>query len=499
MTQSGQGPEPHLPAARPAHEGVVLPAEGGEAWGAAGAGPAGGAPWGGPWGPSHGQQQSPQHHQQPGAYDQQPGAYQQQDEQQHQQYQQHEGRQHHQYGQPEAYQQHHQYGHQEHQQQQYQAQAPRQQYPQEREQGQDRQEQTYGAGAQPLPPEVPSGGGDADATQYLPPVAAPGAGPMPLPAENPAESTRFLGARPAAAQDTDATQYLPPVPPQPSGAPFGIRPGAPGDRQPPAEFDSLFRDDAAATRHMPPVGAQAPRPQAQQPYQAPHTPQASQPVQQQYQEPAPRRSSKLPLIAAVVVGCAVLGLGAGALLSGGEEAPKGTTDKAGVAAASSPTPGVGAPQAAPDPARTQAEALDKLLADSNNSRDTVIRSVENIKKCQNLDRAADDLRGAAGQRRDLVTRLQGLTVDKLPDHARLSAALTKAWQASASADDHYAAWADQVKGKKGCKDGKARSTDELAEGNRASGEATAAKKKASELWNGIAATHGLSPRQPAQL
>ncbi|MEU0668504.1 hypothetical protein ABZ508_06275 [Streptomyces lavendulocolor] len=460
MTQSGQGQEPHLPAARPAHEGVVLPAEGGEAWGAAGSQPAGGRPWGGPWGPPDGQQQSvpPQ---QPGGYDpQQPGAYQQP-------------------------------------QQPYPPQAPQHQYP---------QGQTYGTAAQPLPPEVPAGGGDADATQYLPPVAATGAGPMPMPApgpaESPAESTQFLGTRPAAAQDGDATQYLPPVPPQPSGAPFGIRPGAPGDRRPPAEFDSLFRDDAAATQHMPPVAAQPPHTQAQQPYRAPQAPQAPQAAQQYqdaHQEPAPRRSSKVPLIAAVVVGCAVLGLGAGALLSGGEDDQKGRADKAGVAAASSPTPGGNPSQAAPDPARTQAEALDKLLADSNNSRDTVIRSVENIKKCQGLDQAATDLRGAAGQRRDLVTRLQGLSLDKLPSHTELSAALTKAWQASASADDHYAAWAVEVKGKKGCKGGKARSTGEFAEGNRASGEATAAKKEASQLWNGIAGTYGLTPRQPAQL
>ncbi|WP_198944168.1 hypothetical protein [Streptomyces sp. CB03234] len=453
MTQSGQGQEPHLPAARPAHEGVVLPAEGSETWGTAGAGPTGGQPWGGPWGPPGGQQQQPQ----PGPYDQQPGAYHQQ---QHQQ-------------------------------------------------------QEYGTVAQPLPPEMPHGAADADATQYLPPVAGPGAGPgaapgagpmpmpMPMPAESPAESTQFLGTRPSGSPDADATQYMAPVPPQPSGAPYGIRPGAPGDRQPPAEFDSLFRDDAAATQHMPSYGAQAPHQQSRPPYQAqaqaPQAPQPVPPYQEPYREPAPRRQSKLPLIAAVVVGCAVLGLGAGALLSGGEDDKKGTSDNTGVAAASSPTPGAGSSQAAPDPARTQAEALDKLLADSNNSRDTVIRSVENIKRCQNLDQAATDLRGAAGQRRELVTRLQGLAVDKLPDHAELSSALTRAWQASASADDHYAAWAGEVKGKKGCKGGKARSTDRFAQGNAASGEATAAKKQASELWNGIAGTYGLTSRQPQQL
>ncbi|MDN3295037.1 hypothetical protein QWM81_13435 [Streptomyces ficellus] len=450
MTQSGQGQEPHLPAARPAHEGVVLPAEGGETWGAAAAGPAGGQPWGGSWGPPGGQQQQPQ---QPGAYGRQPEAYPQQ--------------------------------------------------------------QPYGTVAQPLPPEVtPGSAADADATQYIPPVAQ-GAGPMPMPmpapmpAENPAESTQYLGARQTAHQghqahagpDADATQYIPPVPPQPSGAPYGIRPGTPGERQPPAEFDSLFRDEAAAgaTQHMPRYEATAPHQQPHQ-HQAPQA--AAQPPQpyqgqDQYQEARRRRSSKLALIAGVVVGCAVLGLGAGALLSGGEEAPRTASDTTGVVAAGSPTPGPS--QEAADPARTQAEELDKLLADSSSSRDTVIRSVENIKKCQNLDQAVTDLRGAAEQRRGLVTRLQGLAVDRLPNNAELSSALTRAWQASASADDHYAAWAAQVKGKKGCKGGKARHTSETVRANAASGEATTAKRKAAALWNGIAGTYGLTPRQPTQL
>ncbi|MFF8832453.1 hypothetical protein [Streptomyces sp. NPDC015131] len=453
MTQSGQGQEPHLPAARPAHEGVVLPADGGDAWGTPGAPPAGGAPWGGPWGPPGGHQQplSPQQPHQPqqnqhGAYD----PYQQQQASP--------------YGQGPA----------------------------------------YGTGAQPLPPEAAPGGSDADATQYLPPVAGAGAGaghgagPLPparpVPPESPAESTQFLGTRPGG-QDADATQYIPPVPPQPTGAPYGIRPGAPGDRQPPAEFDSLFRDEAPATQHLPPVV----QPQGPQGPRAPQAQTGAPQYQDPYQEPPRRRSSKLPLIAAVVVGCTVLGLGAGALLSGGEDDKKAPADKAGVAAASSPTPGTGASTEGANPAKIQAEALDKLLADSNNSRDSVIRSVENIKKCQNLDQAATDLRAAAGQRRDLVTRLKGLSVDQLPRHAELSAALTEAWQASASADDHYAAWAGEVKEKKGCKGGKARSTGEFAQGNRASGEATAAKREASALWNGIAGSHGLTPRQPAQL
>jgi hypothetical protein len=149
--------------------------------------------------------------------------------------------------------------------------------------------------------------------------------------------------------------------------------------------------------------------------------------------------------------------------------------------------------------KAQAEELDKLLADSNDSRAAVIRSVENIKKCQALDKAAADLREAAGQRRDLVNRLRGIEIDKLPDHTELSSSLTRAWQASATADDHYAAWAQQVKNPKNCKDGRARNTGSTAQAAVASGEATEAKRQAARLWNGIAETYGLTERQPTQL
>ncbi|MFJ3701386.1 MULTISPECIES: hypothetical protein [unclassified Streptomyces] len=493
MTQSGQGDERQLPAVRPAHEGVVLPAEGGAPWNPGGpasgqpdqAAPAGGQPWGGPWGPQAGQQGGlppgqlpPEQHQQ--------GAYQ---PPQHGQYQQ-PGQQHY---------------------------APQQDSYQQDPYQQDQyhQPQPY---AQPLPPEAgPSGamgqGGDADATQYIAPVPG-GALPGGMPPEHPAESTQYLGhnAAPAQQSDADATQYIPPVP---GGAPYGIRPGAPGDRQPPAEFDSLFRSDepAGATQQMPRFAGQQQPQQGghqQQPQGAPPYRSGPQGVQDGNgghggygaQEPdrggdAPRRrSAAVPLIAAVVIGCAVIGLGAGALMSGGDDSP---SDDKKTVAAQSPTADSPSEEAA-DPAKPQAEELDKLLADSNNSRSAVISAVEKIKSCRALDEAATDLQGAAEQRRGLVTRLEALSVDQLPAHAELKTSLTDAWQASAEADDHYAAWAVQAKdGKKVCKGGKARSTDETAKANASSGEATTAKRKASGLWNSIAQKYGLTERAPTQL
>ncbi|GAA2939973.1 hypothetical protein ACYCCF_17280 [Streptomyces argenteolus] len=487
MTQSGQGDE-QLPAVRPAHEGVVLPAEGGSPWttgGTAGgqaagqAAPAGGQPWDRPWGPAAHEDgrapgQLPPEQHQPGAY----GQYQPQQS----------------YGSPQGPQQSYA--------------PPQQPYASPQDPYQQGHQQPY---AQPLPPEAVPGtaaGGDADATQYIAPV------PGGMPPERPAESTQYLGqpAPSAQAADADATQYIPPVP---GGAPYGIRPGPPGDRQPPAEFDSLFRSDepAGATQQMPQVGSAHQQP-PHQPYQqhrgarGQQPPQGAQPftsglqgVQGTQEEHGGggtprRRSSHIPLIAAVVVGCAVVGLAAGALMSGGDEKPG--DDKQPVAAQSSSAGEASAPAA--DPAEPQAQGLDKLLADSNNSRAAVISAVEKIKGCQALDQAATDLRGAATQRRDLVTRLEGLAIDRLPAHAELKSSLTEAWQASAEADDHYAAWAVQAKNnKKVCKGGKARSTDATARANASSGEATRAKQKASGLWNSIAGKYGLTKRAPTDL
>ncbi|MET7339935.1 hypothetical protein ACIOEZ_01295 [Streptomyces sp. NPDC087866] len=507
MTQSGQGDEQQPPAVRPAHEGVVLPSDGGEPWTPGGAAdravPAGGQPWGQPWGPQDGGQ---------GGY-----GYPQQ-----QPYQ--DGRQQGQYGQ--------QYGEQDPygQGQQPPAYGQDQGRPLPAAQPPAHQPQPY---AQPLPPEAGAApGGDADATQYIAPIPA-GPAPGGLPPENPAESTQFLGhapqqgfpqpgpqpgpQAPQGGGDAEATQYIPPVP---GGAPYGIRPGTPGERQPPAEFDNLFRSDEpeGATQQMPRFDP-ARQPPHQGGRQQPPPYQAGPPPQQGFQQPPPysgpqdgpgqdggdgggrrKRSGAVPLIAAVVVGCAVIGLGAGALMSGGDDDDK--DGKQPVASASSPAagdPSKGKGQAPADPAKPQAEELDKLLADSNNSRAAVIGAVEKTKNCTALDQAVTDLKGAAKQRRELVTRLQGLTLDQLPDNQQLITALTTAWQASASADDHYAAWAQQAKSKKVCKHGHARTTSHTQQATVKSGEASKAKRQASTLWNKIAEKYGLTKREATAL
>jgi hypothetical protein len=301
---------------------------------------------------------------------------------------------------------------------------------------------------------------------------------------------------PASGPDAEATQYIPPVTDQAGGAPYGMQQG--GDRQPPAEFDNLFRSGPGGES---PAGATQQMPRFEQP-----------PPQATYAQPQPsygptggddgrggRRGgsrSRIPLIAGIGIGIVVLGVGAGALLGGGG-GDDGTDKNQTVSATAPATDGSASPAA--DPAKQQAVALDKLLADSGDSRASVIQAVADVKGCKNLSQAASDLRSAAKQRNQLVTRLSGLSVDKLPNNAALTSALTQAWRASASADNHYGAWADQVGGKKGCKKGQARATGQTQAGNRASGVASQQKVKAAQLWNAIAKQYGLTQRQPTQL
>ncbi|WP_255950062.1 hypothetical protein [Streptomyces odontomachi] len=416
-----------------------------------------------------------------------------------------------------------------------------------------------GAHGSPVPPAGPAG--DEAATQYLPPIAGGGPGapsgpggpgapagsggpgghgmPGALPPELPADATQQLGrvprhpganpqggpgvpggaARPGPGADPDnqPTQYIAPVPGGPQGAPYGVRPGAPGaqgagagldpdggpGRQPPAEFDNLFRTqpgpgEAASTQQLPRIDhPQGPGPAPQGPYAPGYGGEYGGPggyAPAGYDDDErPAKRSKAPLIA-VGVGIVVLGVGVGALLStsGGD---KPHDDARGATTAPADT---GSPSA--DPAEAQATQLDKLLADSNNSRDAVINAVANVKACKNLGQSATDLRNAAKQRNGLVTRLSGVAVDQLPDHDKLTSALNDAWHASASADNHYAAWADQIAGnKKACHKGHARNTAQAGAGNKASGEATEAKGRAADLWNVIANKYGLTTRDKSQL
>ncbi|MFE5740937.1 hypothetical protein [Streptomyces celluloflavus] len=396
----------------------------------------------------------------------------------------------------------------------------------------------------PLPPAVSA----AEETALIPPFGAqpggPGAAPLPganARPETPGESTTMLRrvkpqqgpppgqSQPLAAGAVDGsapTQLIPPIgpgtppppgggPTPPPGAPFGSRPGAPEERPTPAEFDGLFRSGPGAPgpAATPDSTAQLPRFEepGRPPFGRPGHGQQPVPPQGGGHEPQAsyddghdgRRRKPAPalVIGIVVVALAGVGLGVGWALSGGSgddtaKKPDAGTSEEEPAQKAKDKP---AAQSAGDPAEAQAKGLEALLGDSNSSRSAVVNAVKSIKSCDNLDGAAKDLRSAAGQRNDLVNRLKQLPVDKIPGNDQLTAALTTAWQSSAAADDHYAAWADQVGGDKGCHKGKARGTENAVQGNTASGAATKAKQQAAKIWNPIAQKYGLTERRPEQL
>ncbi|MFE2539270.1 hypothetical protein [Actinacidiphila glaucinigra] len=330
----------------------------------------------------------------------------------------------------------------------------------------------------------------ADATQVFPPYPTPEAA---------------YGMRPG---DADATQHLPrfedaPTPQGPPG--YGYpheaqhqghqgHDGMPPAQQPHDDFGHLYRQDGPPPQQ--PGYAAAPD-YAQPAYgQRDHAPQPSY----GYDEPAPTRRRLTPaaLIGIVVGGCAVAGLLAGALMSGGDDDPAAAQSPAPSSSASAPASSGGG--GGENAAEKQAKGLEALLKTSGSNRTSVINAVAGIKGCRNLDGAAADLRAAAQQRNDLMTQLKSLPVDKLPNHQALTDALNKAWTASAAADNHYAAWADQLKGgKKFCRHGQARHTDQYAAGNTQSGTASQAKAAAAALWNPIAKKYGLTQHQGGQL
>ena len=394
-----------------------------------------------------------------------------------------------------------------------------------------------------MPPAAPAAPPAADATQMLPPY--PGGEPMAPPQQG------FHGApqAPQPEASAEATQAMPlsifqdqePEPDQYGGAPYGQgngqghgqdagyrqdagygqEPGydqgygAPqGGQQPGVEHDSdydhLFRHDVPSPAPVRPHIIQPrDRQQAPQPYGQGGPGGPGYGPQGGYEEPygydegdgGRRKLSPKVLIGIVVAGCVVAGLVVGGLLnSGGSASADNAGDTHSTASGTPSASASGTGSGDDDAAKQQAQALDALLKTSGNSRASVVNAVSSIKNCDNLDGAAGDLRSAAGQRNGLVTQLGALSVDKLPGHADLTDALTKAWQASAAADGHYANWAGQAKNdKKVCKGGHARSTNELQAANRESGTATEQKKRAVRLWNTIAQKYGLTERQYSQL
>lgn len=334
-----------------------------------------------------------------------------------------------------------------------------------------------GPHGQPLPPGAPTG-----QPEYLGEGIPAQGGPY--------------GGQPAA-DPAPATQYLPPYP---GGAP-----------------QQGYQDQSHAypTQAMPQQAAPSPgyppQPQ-QQAYPAYQPPAQEYPQAQEYppaeeypgtQAPTRQgggRSSGKLVIGGVVAGCVAAGILVAVLMSGDDEEPGNGKQAAPVATGATtgaaPTASGSVASAVSPEAKAQAQALSDLLGTANDSRQAVIGAVGSVQKCDKLPESQQALTEAAGKRRDLQAKLAKLKADQLPSGQQLVDQLNQAWQASATADDEYAAWAGDSQA--GC-DPKKLDNQHYKNAVQASGTATTAKKQAAGLWNAVAGQTGLPTRTDGDL
>lgn len=200
-----------------------------------------------------------------------------------------------------------------------------------------------------------------------------------------------------------------------------------------------------------------------------------------------------------MAGCAAAGILVAVLMSGGDPDPaKDKKHNTPVAATSGSTGGPAAAGAAMSgPAKEQAKALSDLISTANDSRQAVIGAVAAVQKCDKLPESQQALTDAAGKRQELKTKLAALKTDQLTGGGQLVDQLNKAWDASATADTEYAAWAGDAQG--GCDPKKSSDNPHYKAAVQASGTATTAKKQAAGLWNPIAGQAGLATRSDGDL
>jgi hypothetical protein len=203
-------------------------------------------------------------------------------------------------------------------------------------------------------------------------------------------------------------------------------------------------------------------------------------------QPPPRRRWPL-LLAAVVI---ILAVGVAAAVIALRSPPASLTSSNGYNPANSSPPSQPAEQRA-------AGSLSALLAQSAVDRSSIQNAVSDVSQCgPNLAQDSQTLLNAAASRKQILSQLANL-----PDSSALSAQMTQAlataWQASAQADQDFAAWA-QDENSHGC------TINDTSDPNyqAAAGpddQATTSKTAFAGFWNPIARKYGLTTYQSSQL
>ncbi|MFD8316012.1 hypothetical protein [Kitasatospora purpeofusca] len=342
-------------------------------------------------------------------------------------------------------------------------------------------------GQQPFPQPGPPHGQQPAAPPYPGPQSGPQPGPYPGQASGQPE---YFG---------DSVLPTQAMPVQQQGMP------APGWRG--AAHPGHPADPGQATQYLPPYpGAD---PQGAGGYPPAHPGYADGPAadypDRSGAAPAGRgggRSSNKLVIGGAVVGAVAAAALVAVLMSGGDDKPgtkpqaaPATTGGGTTAATSQQAPGPTTASVSPE-VKAQAQALSDLLGTANDSRQAVIGAVASVQKCEKLPESQQALTAAAGQRRELQSKLSGLKTDKLTGGPQLVEQLNAAWAASATADDEYAAWAGDAQS--GC-DPKKNDNQHYKNAVAASGTATTAKKQAAGLWNTVAGQTSLPTRTDGDL
>jgi hypothetical protein len=144
-----------------------------------------------------------------------------------------------------------------------------------------------------------------------------------------------------------------------------------------------------------------------------------------------------------------------------------------------------------------AESLSLLLAKSAADRNSVRIAASDVSRCgPDVTYDSQAFQNAARSRQYLLSQL-AILPDRSALPSQLIETLTNAWQASAKADQYFAAWA-QDENAKGCKPGDISDPNYQAV-TVPNNEATAYKKTFVSLWSPIAMKYGLSTYQWTQL
>jgi hypothetical protein len=143
--------------------------------------------------------------------------------------------------------------------------------------------------------------------------------------------------------------------------------------------------------------------------------------------------------------------------------------------------------------RSEALAVNALLAQSSNDRNQVRSAISALTSCSYVATETTILESVASSRQSLLERLDSLGLDQLPNGARLQSVLERALSESVQADEDFAAWARDLLGN-GCSPASATNDPNYQAATAPDNAAESAKAVFAGLWDPVARQFGL----PAQ-